>query len=134
MVFSVMFGVDTGASASLSTKDDCNVCLDGMGGGGPGHSFQSGGDGSFMGSHVNFTAGTCAGNHSSCNGDLPTDSLSLVAMDGIVESGDVLLIAATMQQAPGKIRFNESRRALQLFGCDGIIVANIPVGFRNFAD
>lgn len=105
-----------------------------MGGGGPGHSFQSGGEGSFMGPHTNWAPGTCAGAHSDCNGTLPGDSLNLAAIDEIVHSGDVLLIAAAVEYSPAKIRFNEARKAIQLFGCDGVIVANIPLEQRTFAD
>ena len=87
-----------------------------------------------MGPHINWAEGTCAASHADCNGTLPGDSLNLAAIEETVHSGDVLLIAAALEYSPTKIRFNEARRSIQLFGCDGVIVANIPVDQRSFAN
>lgn len=81
--------------------------------------------GGVMGAHMESCNGdgTCS-DHSACMG-----GSAILAVARTVRSSGSLTpveLATALRRHPGKIRANNNRKALQLIGCDGNIVASFP--------
>lgn len=114
--------------ATKSKREDCNECLGQMGGGGPGHSFQWGGQGHFEGNHVVWQEGWCDTYHTACEGGGVIPDTGLVAnLESAVEVNDVSAIRELLDRNPNELVYNEARSAVHLLNCREEVVAHYPV-------
>lgn len=130
----LLVGAEQVGDSPVPRQDSCGECLDMMGGGGPGHSFQWGGQGTYMGSHVNWLAGWCAGSHGSCIPEEPEGASELNSLEPLVHAGDILVATSVVLNAQDRVLVNRSRRAIQLVDCAGQVVGHYPVGLERLAD
>lgn len=101
---------------------DCNKCVK-CGPNDQGHKVETGGG------PLTATAHTCeerdpCDHHSVCE-----DALAFEEMDAIrraVQTENVHLVARKLKEHPAQFVYNAARRALQLIGCDGKVVAHFP--------
>jgi transcription elongation factor len=111
----------------------CPICVTMEGGGGGyGHSFQSGGYTYACepnSCHINWQSGTCSCCHGSCY--LVEDVKDAVAAARVGDNSTMLKTGAITQAA--QIRYNAKRQAIQVVGCDGNVIAHFPVTTRAAA-
>lgn len=65
-------------------------------------------------------------NHQRCVRPAQT-AFSLTSLAEAVKSGDMARVAVLMEQGGGIVEVNTARGALQVVGCDGAIVAHLPL-------
>lgn len=114
------FGVAPSAPVTIDVPRDvanCQECLGQMGGGGPGHSFQSGGemyqtDG--HGHHLDWRAGYCDAEHTLCPGE-------------DVEATVVESVEGAARFVSQRLVFHAGRNVFQLLDCQGRgVIAQFP--------
>lgn len=111
--------------AGAQSLPPCDFCQDVEGGGGWGHSFQSPGalfDKTYA--HSGWSAGICGDYHGGCEPE-EDDALDLLAIEQIVNEGDIAAIDFLFAELPARVQFVPERGAIQLRGCGGRIVAHI---------
>lgn len=118
-------GLTAAAPAAAAQAPPCALCQDMEGGGGWGHSFQSPGanfDRTYE--HSGWGPGICGDYHGGCEPE-EENALDLLAIEQIVNEGDLEAISFLLAELPARVQFVPERGAIQLRGCGGRIVAHI---------
>lgn len=113
---------------------NCQTCEDAQGGGGVwGHSFQSPGaqfacgNGDDAGCHVEWLPGTCGSNHSACIEHDDDGEDVLASAERVATGGDAESVKSFLNSHSKAARYNADRRAIQLIGCSGKVVAQFAL-------
>lgn len=108
----------------------CQICLSQMGGGGMGHSFQSGGSnhqtaGADGNGHVAWKAGSCSDNHNTCDETFADAAAAFLAAadQGVIKARDADHLVK--QFSHHALRVQSDRVVLS--GCDGEIVVTYAI-------
>lgn len=136
-LFASVFGADR-AEAQIVTND-CYYCVSCTINGQPGHRVLSArvpANGTTVGltipEPVECGPGPCSNpqdpdvNHQRCVRPRQT-AFSLTSLTEAVKAGDMARVAVLMQQGGEIVEVNTARQALQVVGCDGAIVAHLPL-------
>lgn len=106
---------------------DCQTCYNTGGGGGTFHYFSPGPlathqCGGANGCHSETMSGSCHSEHLTCDSEL-------AQLYSEVQAGDVTHseLALLLTRFPETVRYNEGRRAIQITGCNGVVIAHHPV-------
>ncbi|HYW11678.1 MAG TPA: hypothetical protein VE871_06955 [Longimicrobium sp.] len=136
-LFASVFGADR-AEAQIATND-CYYCISCTLNGQPGHrvlNVRVPANGTTVGLTIpepnECGPGPCSNpqdpdvNHQRCVRPRQT-AFNLTSLTEAVKSGDMAQVAVLMEQGGEIVEVNTARSALQVVGCDGAIVAHLPL-------
>lgn len=136
-LFASVFGADR-AEAQIVTND-CYYCVSCTINGAPGHrvlNVRVPANGTTVGLTIpepnECGPGPCSNpqdpdvNHQRCVRPRQT-AFNLASLTAAVKSGDMAQVAVLMEQGGEIVEVNTARSALQVVGCDGAIVAHLPL-------
>lgn len=77
--------------------------------------------------HDDALTGTCAAYHQPCNPEFASAARDLNEIEVAIENGDANVLDAVLKGYQVAVQYNAKRHAVQVFSCDGKVVAHFPL-------